>query len=94
VPAGGTLYKMNEYRLINDIANGSGCTSSDVLGYMRTQHIADARAVAQYMLRGYGWTWQRIADLFKCHHSAVIHNYKKVENDEKLIITANKLITL
>ena len=92
--AGGTLYKMNEHRLIEEIADGSGCTSTDVLGYMRTQHIADARALAQYILRGNGWTWQRIADLFKCHHSAVIHNYKKVENDEKLMITANKLRTL
>lgn len=86
---------MKSQQIIDYIANQRECTAADIIGYARTQHIADGRAIAQYVLREQGWTWQRIADLFNCHHSAVIHNWKKVEQIDSLKIqTANIIITI
>ena len=75
---------MKSQQIIDYIANQRECTAADIIGYARTQHIADGRAIAQYILREQGWTWQRIADLFNCHHSAVIHNWKKVDRIDAL----------
>ena len=86
---------MKSQQIIDQIAHQRECTAVDILGYARTQHIADGRAIAQYVLREQGWTWQRIADLFNCHHSAVIHNWKKVEQIDSLKIqTANIMIAI
>jgi len=75
------MSKINEHRLIHDIAELCDCKSSDILGVMRTQHIADARHIARYCLRvHHGWTWQRIADLFNGHHTTGIHSCKKVRD--------------
>lgn len=75
---------MKSQQIIEYIANQRECTAADILSYARTQHIADGRAIAQYVLREHGWTWQRIADRFDCHHSAVIHNWKKVNQIDAL----------
>ena len=75
---------MKSQQIIDHIAHQRECTAADILGYARTQHIADGRAIAQYVLREQGWTWQRIADRFDCHHSAVIHNWKKVNQIDAL----------
>ena len=83
---------MKSQQIIDQIAHQRECTAVDILGYARTQHIADGRAIAQYVLREQGWTWQRIADLFNCHHSAVIHNWKKVEQINSLKIQAANIM--
>ena len=86
---------MKSQQIIDYIANQRECTAVDILGYARTQHIADGRAIAQYVLREQGWTWQRIADRFDCHHSAVIHNWKKVDQIDALKTqTANIMIAI
>ena len=83
---------MKSQQIIDHIAHQRECTAADILGYARTQHIADGRAIAQYVLREQGWTWQRIADRFDCHHSAVIHNWKKVDKINNLKIKAKNII--
>ena len=83
---------MKSQQIIEYIANQRECTAADILSYVRTQHIANGRAIAQYILREQGWTWQRIADLFNCHHSAVIHNWKKVEQIDSLKIQAANIM--
>lgn len=82
---------MKSQQIIDYIAHGRECTAADITGFSRVQHIADGRAVAQYVLRELGWTWQRIADRFDSpnkkgtiHHASVIHNWNKVNNDNKL----------
>lgn len=86
---------MKSQQIIEYIANQRECTAADIIGYARTQHIADGRAIAQYVLREQGWTWQRIADRFNCHHSAVIHNWKKVDKIDALKTqTANIMIAI
>jgi len=84
---------MKSHQIIDYIAFARECTASDILGFNRTQHIADGRAVAQYVLRAQGWTWQRIADLFNCNHASVIHNFNKVRDNEDLHEQAQKILT-
>jgi chromosomal replication initiation ATPase DnaA len=83
---------MKSQQIIDYVAFAQECTASDITGFIRTQHIADCRAVAQYALRAQGWTWQRIGDKFNCHHARVIHNYNKVDNSKKLKKQAHEIL--
>ena len=95
---------MTTEQLINNIAAATGCTPEQIMGNSRIQRVADARAVLQYSLRERNWTLQRIADAFKCDHSSVccnvrkmvaamnlIETYKSANNDTEQTVTSQKI---
>ena len=85
---------MKSQQIIDYIAHSRECTAADITGFSRVQHIADGRAVAQYVLRELGWTWHRIADTFDCDHSSGIANWKKVRRIDALEIEAKNIIAM
>ena len=56
-------------------------TTPTVMSKSRIQPVAEARFICMYLLRKLTtMTLQGIADIFKCHHSLVIHAIKKVND--------------
>ena len=78
---------MTTEQLITTIATATGCTPEQIMGNSKIQRIADARAVLQYALRERNWTLQRIADTFRCDHSSVIYNVRKMTAAMNMIET-------
>jgi chromosomal replication initiation ATPase DnaA len=82
---------MKTKTLFETIATEMSCTSEQIMGQSRIQHVADARAIVQYMLRQSGWTLQRIADLFQVNHASVMHNVAKVGQAQQIAAVLAKL---
>jgi len=82
---------MKTKTLIETIATEMSCTPEQIMGQSRIQHIADARALAQYMLRQSGWALQRIADVFHVNHASVMHNVAKVGQAQQIAAVLAKL---
>jgi chromosomal replication initiation ATPase DnaA len=82
---------MNTKILIKTIATEMNCTPEQIMGQLRIQNIADARALVQYMLRQSGWTLQRIADVFQLNHASVMHSVAKVGAAQQIAAVVAKL---
>ena len=50
----------------------------------RVRHVADARAIASWILREHGLTFQRIGQLLHKDHSSIVHGVRRVELERSL----------
>jgi len=84
---------MNEFTyIIQQVAAVTGCTEADLLRKSRMEHIADGRAVAQWLLRKKGWSLKRIGRAFDdAHHTSVVANVKKIERANRMTKTVRKI---
>jgi chromosomal replication initiation ATPase DnaA len=82
---------MKTKTLFETIATEMSCTPDEIMGQSRIQHVADARALVQYMLRQSGWSLQRIADVFQVNHASVMHNVAKVGQAQQIAAVLAKM---
>lgn len=81
---------MKKYKLINEhnvnellniVAEENKTTVEAIISKNRTRFIHEARCMAANILRGYEWSFQRIADtLGGRNHSSIIHCCKQHDN--------------
>jgi len=83
---------MNEFAyIIQQVAIAAECSEADLLRKSQMEHIADGRAIAQYLLRKKGWSLQRIGTAFNAHHTSVVANTKKIERANRMTKTVRKI---
>lgn len=85
---------MNIQEIMAMVSEHFECSPEELSQDDRRQHIANARAVAQYIVRvRKKWTFQRIADHFgQKTHGAVLSNCHKVANSLELLAIAERII--
>jgi len=92
---------INPSVIIQEVENYFYLDKDVLLQYNRTRTIADARAVAMYLVRYFNnYSYQEVANTFKKRdHTSVIHNCKKIVNllynkrNDPLSIATMKLVS-
>lgn len=66
-------------RALTDVTEETGVAAEMIMSMVRRQHACLARRLVWKRLRDGGLTLQRIADLFDCDHTTVLHGLRVLE---------------
>lgn len=67
--------------ILNTVSEVTGVSVEDMLGKRRYREMADARMLAQYILRkDYQMPWRQMGKLFDCDHTNCVKNVDAMED--------------
>lgn len=86
---------INPFDIIKETENMYHFLPGTITGHKRTRTVAEARAVAMYLVRKLTpYSWVEVGDHFNKDHTSVIHNCKKIEKNLKEGIQDNAMCVI